>query len=101
MLDLQSISKKYYELVYFDGTHLHLRKPSQKLFRKLINITNLKDEEVDKMFDVIYDVITEALNNNTDDRTFSLDEIRENFDIETAFLFIQDYLQDITSILGE
>ena len=101
MLDLQSISKKYYELVYFDGTHLHLKKPTQKLFRELIDITNLENEEVDKMFDVIYGVITEALNNNIDDRTFSSDEVRESFDIETAFLFIQDYLADITSVLGE
>lgn len=101
MINLQEIANNNYELIYFDGTVLHLKKPTQALLRELLAVSELDDEEVDKMFDVVYTVITKTLNNNIEQRDFTEEQVREDFDIQTAFLFIQDYIEDTISVLGK
>lgn len=101
MINLQEIANNNYELIYFDGTVLHLKKPTQALLRELLAVSELGDEEVDKMFDVVYTVITKTLNNNIEQRDFTEEQVREDFDIQTAFLFIQDYIEDTISFLGK
>lgn len=101
MLNLQKLKERTYDITYFDGTIINLNKPTQELYRELTEISNYSDEEVTEMLEVIYNVVTKSLNNNINNRVFEVNDIKEAFDLEVAFIFIQDYLSDTLNVLGE
>ena len=101
MLNLNTLKQKNYELIWFDGTKLELRKPSQALLEKLMEISELKDVEVTSILKIVYDILEQTLNNNLQGKKFSREEIEESFDLEIAYTFIEDYIKSIIPKLGE
>ena len=101
MLNLNELKKNNYQIVWFDGTTIELKPPKQKVLEKLIKMSQLTEEDLEKMMTLVYDLLFEVFNNNTEKREFSREEIEDNFDLETAFLVMQDYLSSIYSSLGE
>jgi hypothetical protein len=64
-------------------------------------MSELKDNDVKTLMNIVYELLFEIFNNNVNGRKFTEDEIKENFDLETAFVFIQDYIQSIIPQLGK
>lgn len=96
MLNLNTIQKNTYKCIWFDGSELEIRRPSQKLFEQLIEISSIKEDmELNKMMTIIFDLLYNIVNNNLNDRKFSKDEIREVFDLQTAYLLIEDYANSL------
>lgn len=100
-INLQEMKNNTYSLIYFDGEELKLKKPTQGLLRRLVSVSEIDEEDVEGMFDVIFDVICEVLNGNINSRKFTIEQVKEDFDLETAFLFIQDYIEDTMYVLGK
>lgn len=101
MLNLNELKTKKYEVMWFDGSVLQLRKPSQRTFERLAEMSELKENDVKTLMNIVYELLFDIFNNNVNGRKFTEEEIKDNFDLETAFIFIQDYMQDIIPHLGE
>lgn len=101
MLDLQKLTQETYEIKWIDGTVLHLCKPTQGTLTKFVEIMQMEDETWEKQLSKIYKVVTDCFNNNLDEFKVTKKEIESIFNINTLFVFIEDYLSEITKILGE
>lgn len=97
MLDLTNI-RSFYELKWFDGRVLHIRKPSQRLLEKMLSLENLNHEE---QLVCYWELIRDILNSNTDNIIFSNEELEKELDIELSQVIIEDYLNTVLKKLGE
>lgn len=97
MLDLTKKMFDYYELIWFDGEKLNIKRPSQAL---LINMLNLEKLPEDKQIEAVYDVVKELLNNNTNNRVFTDEEV-DSIDFSIIELIMEDYLQTVFPNLGQ
>jgi len=101
MLDLNKLKSKNYEFIWFDGSTLQLKRPSQKMFDKLMELSELKEADYKSLIKVIFDVLTEIINGNINGRKFTREEIEEEFDLSLAYIFIEDYTKYYVPQLGE
>lgn len=101
MLNLSEIKKKNYELIWFDGSTLQLKRPSQKLLTQLMSISKMDEQDLEGIMNLIYDVLFTVFNNNINGRKFKREEIEDNFDLATAYTFIEDYMGSVFKQLGE
>jgi hypothetical protein len=94
MLDLTNIyANKTYDVKLFDGTEIHLKRPTQAIQENIILLQQYQNQQ-DKAAEVMkamMDVFVRILNRNADNRLFTLEEIEEDYDISIAMLVIQDY----------
>ncbi len=101
MLDLNT-NRKLYELKWFDGTVIHCRKPTQSFLMRLTQLNDeleqLSDTEVVK---ALNEIVLKILNNNTDKRVFTSDDVEQEMDVELEQLLIQDYFASISDELGK
>ncbi len=97
MIDLTKNMFDYYELIWFDGEKLKLKRPSQALLIDMLNLGKLPE---DKQIEAIYDVAKELLNNNTNNRAFTDEEI-DSIDFSIIELIMEDYLQKVFPNLGQ
>lgn len=97
MLDLTKRLFDYYELVWFDGEKLEIKRPSQALLIEMMNLQNLPE---DKQIEGMYDIVRAVLNNNTKDRVFTKEEI-DSIDYSIVELIMEDYLQAVFPNLGQ
>ena len=97
MLDLTKRIVDYYELIWFDGEKLQIKRPSQALLMDIMALQTLPEE---KQVGGMYDVLRTVVNNNTNKRVFSEEEIND-IDFETAELIMEDYLQTVFPNLGQ
>ena len=95
MLNLNELKTKNYRFVYFDGSEIELKKPSQALLEKAVELSKLSTNDFGALMNIIYDVLYEILNSNLAKREFTMEEIKENFDIEVAYIFLEDYMGSI------
>lgn len=98
MLDLTTVESKLYEIKTVEGDVLQIRKPSQKLFNKIIQVQNMQNdvEAINKFYELFLDI----LNLNTNGKEFSKEYV-EKFDVQIVALVIQDYFEFIGKELGE
>lgn len=103
MIDLGALNAKRnnYEIKLEDGTILHIKAPSQKMYVVMTNISKGGKTEPIEQIDLIYNICVDIFNNNTDKRNFTKEEITEMFDFNVAAYIIQDYLKEMTKVLGE
>lgn len=101
MLNLAELKNKTYEIVWFDGSVLQLRRPSQDLYERLAEMNKLKDDDIKTLMSIVYDLLFEIFNNNINGRKFTIEEIKENFDIKLAYEFMQDFSKELTLQLGK
>ena len=97
MLDLTKRLFDYYELVWFDGEKLEIKRPSQALLMEMMNLEKLPES---KQVEGMYDIVRAVLNNNTKERVFSKEEV-DSIDYSIVELIMEDYLQSVFPNLGQ
>lgn len=97
MLDLTKRLFDYYELVWFDGEKLEIKRPSQALLMEMMNLEKLPES---KQVEGMYDIVRAVLNNNTKERVFSKEEV-DSIDYSIIELIMEDYLQSVFPNLGQ
>ena len=96
MLDLSSINR-FYELKWFDGTSVWLKKPTEGFLRKLVM---LEDAEGLEALDEVKKITVELVKDNEEGRKFPKEELDE-LDAVLCQMIIKDYLETVTKRLGE
>jgi hypothetical protein len=98
MLDLTTINS-FYELKWFDGTVLHLPKPTEAFLRK---ISALDDQGLTEMEQIeeVKKITWELIKQNDEGRKFTKAEL-EQCDAIVASLIIKDYMAEVEKRLGE
>lgn len=101
MLDLRELkSKAPYQIKLEDGTILNIKLPTQKSLEKMVSLENYKGNTADAI-EAIYDIVLDIFNNNTNNLSFTLGDIKANYDFAICSYIIQDYLQEVNKRLGE
>lgn len=96
MLDLTTISS-FYELKWFDGTVLHLPKPTEAFLRKISALEELTEmEQIEEVKKITWELIKQ----NDEGRKFTKAEL-EQCDAIVASLIIKDYMAEVEKRLGE
>lgn len=101
MLNLSELKNKRYELIWFDETTIQLKKPTQQMWESIAELRNIKDSDVKGLMSVVYELLYEIFNNNANGRKFSKEEIEENFDLDIAFEFMNEYANYYVPQLGK
>ena len=98
MLDLTTINS-FYELKWFDGTVLHLPKPTEAFLRK---ISALDDQGLTEMEQIeeVKKITWELIKQNDEGRKFTKAEL-EQCDAIVASLIIKDYMAEVEKRLRE
>lgn len=98
MLDLTTISS-FYELKWFDGTVLHLPKPTEAFLRE---ISALDDQELTELeqLEKVKQLTWDILKKNDEGRKFTKAELEE-CDVIVASMIMKDYMQEVEKRLGE
>lgn len=96
MLDLTTISS-FYELKWFDGTVLHLPKPTEAFLRKISALDELNEmEQIEEVKKITWELIKQ----NDEGRKFTKAEL-EQCEAIVASLIIKDYMAEVEKRLGE
>ena len=98
MLDLSTINS-FYELKWFDGTILHLPKPSEKFLRRISALDDQDLTELEQM-DEVKKITWELIRQNDEGRKFTAKELEE-CDAIVASVIIKDYMAEVERRLGE
>ena len=96
MLDLTTINS-FYELKWFDGTVLHLPKPTEAFLRKISALEELTEME---QIEGVKKIAWELIKQNDEGRKFTNKEL-EPCDAIVASLIIKDYMAEVEKRLGE
>lgn len=97
MIDLSK--KRLYEIKMPEGNILHIKKPSQKIYTRLIKMYSDDLDGVDTLAE-FYELIKDILNLNTDNKIYDTDYVT-SFDLSTLTLILQDYFTFVNEELGE
>lgn len=101
MLDLRELKAKApYQMRLENGTVLDIKLPTQALLVKMIQLENYEGGTAD-VLDELFEITTDIFNNNTNNLTFTLEDIKSNYDFTICSFIIQDYLQEVSKNLGE
>ena len=95
MLDLTSAFSELYQVKLFDGTVLSLKRPTQKLQRKIVDLQKLGDniEDSEAIMRATMDIFAQVLNRNDKGLMFTAEDIEEEYDFSVALIVISDYLK--------
>ena len=96
MIDLSGINK-FYELKWFDGTSVWLKKPSEEMLRKLITLDEAEGLEA---LEGLKSMVIELIKDNEEGRKFPQEEI-DNLDAVLCSMIFKDYMEYTTKRLGE
>ena len=98
MLDL-TIINAFYELKWFDGTVLHLPKPSEKVLRRVSSLDDSGLTELEQM-DEIKKIVWDIIRQNDEGRKFTAKDL-EQCDALVASMIMKDYMEEVERRLGE
>ena len=94
MLDLTAINANLYQIKMADGETLTLKRPTQALFESIIKISELSKNSTDsKVMEQVMEIFCRILNRNTDNKSFTLGELQDDYDFTVALMVIGDYMK--------
>ena len=96
MIDLSSINK-FYELKWFDGTSVWLKKPTEGMLRR---VSALEDSSELDALDALKDMVIELVKDNMDGRKFPQEEL-DQLDAVLCSMIFKDYMEEVGKRLGE
>lgn len=101
MLDLSTLKKQTYSIKLQDKTVLKIKKPSQKIYLQLREIEANAGTEDLEIIETLYEILCDIFNRNINDRTFTVDDIKEITDEEPtiATAILEDYLKFVENEL--
>lgn len=95
MLDL-TLQKELYKIKWVDGEVLKLNPPTQRVYTKILNMQQQKDNE--EILNSVYATTKEIINNNTSGKV--VDNITD-LSLDTCLLVVQDYFDFYTKQINE
>ena len=98
MLDLTQIYN-IYELKWFDGSVVHLPKPSEEFLRKVAALDDSDMGEMDQL-EEIKKITWDLIRRNTDGRKFTKAEL-DQCDSIVCSIILKDYMEEVEKRLGE
>jgi len=98
MLDLTTIYTVY-ELKWFDGSILHLPKPTEKFLREVSDLYSEDASEMDQL-EAVKNITWKLIRQNTDGRKFTKSEL-EQCDAVVSSMILKDYMEEVERRLGE
>jgi hypothetical protein len=98
MLDLTQIYNVY-ELKWFDGSVVHLPKPSEEFLRKVAALDDSDMGEMDQL-EEIKKITWDLIRRNTDGRKFTKAEL-DQCDSIVCSIILKDYMEEVEKRLGE
>jgi len=106
MLDLSVFQREYWEVKLFDGSIIHISKPSQRLVIDMMAVqqtfadlnTNPDKYTVEDILKEFNDILMKILNNNKEEKKFTIKYIEQNFDLEIGNVFISEYMEFVNQI---
>lgn len=103
MLDLAALKDKTYDIKLENGEVLHIKRPTQKMTKGLLEMSNFVMSDVDhiKKADKLFDYVTSIFNYNTDNKKFKRNEIEEILDISLSQYIIKDYMAFSNNLLKD
>lgn len=96
MIDLSGINR-FYEMKWFDGTTVWLKKPSEAMLRKVATLDSYED------FDGLAElrkIVIELVKDNEEGRKFPQEELDE-LDAVLCSMIFRDYMEYVEKRLGE
>lgn len=98
MIDLSGINR-FYELKWFDGTSVWLKKPTEELLRKIVALDD-KDYKGVELLNDLKEIVIGLILDNEDGRKFPQEEI-DRLDAVICSMILKDYFTTTTERLGE
>lgn len=105
-LDLSLFIEKYWDLTLPSKEELQIKKPTQELVIKMIAIAanpifngKAKNKDADKILDTLIELAVDILNNNTNDKQFTKDEINKTLTLDMLTAIIQEYTKFMYEVL--
>lgn len=104
MLDLSVFQREYLEVKLFDGTTIHIAKPSQRLVIDMMALQqkftdcSIDESDIQSALTDFNDIICKILNNNKEEKKFTIKYIENNFDLEIGNVFINEYMDFVNQI---
>ena len=96
MIDLSGINK-FYEMKWFDGTSVWLKKPTEGLLRQ---ITALEEKGGLEALDELKGIVIDMIVDNEEGRKFPQEELDE-LDAFLCSMIFKDYMEYVEARLGE
>lgn len=96
MIDLSGINK-FYEMKWFDGTSIWLKKPTEGMLRKLIALDEAEGIET---LEGLQKMVIDLIKDNEEGRKFPQEELDE-LDAVLCSMIFKDYMEYTTKRLGE
>ena len=96
MIDLSGINK-FYEMKWFDGTSVWLKKPTEGLLRQ---ITALEEKGGLEALDELKGIVIDMIVDNEERRKFPREELEE-LDAFLCSMIFKDYMEYVEARLGE
>lgn len=96
MIDLSGINR-FYEMKWFDGTTVWLKKPTEGLMRK---VASLDEGQGFDALDAIKEIVLDLVIDNEEGRKFPKEELDE-LDTVLCSMIFKDYMEYVGKRLGE
>lgn len=98
MIDLSGINK-FYELKWFDGTSVWLKKPTEELLRKIVALDEADGSGLEAL-EELKKIVIALIIDNEEGRKFPQEEIDELDSVLCSMIF-KDYMEYVQQRLGE
>ena len=98
MIDLSGINK-FYEMKWFDGSSVWLKKPTEGLLRKVAALDESKNEGFE-VLEELRKIVIDLIIDNEEGRKFPQEELDEVDAVLSSMIF-KDYMVYVTERLGE
>lgn len=99
MLDLSAISG-FYELKWFDGEVIHLKKPTEAFLRSLQAFAENSTEDSAENMSRVREIVRTMVKDNEEGRKFTAKEL-DRLDFLVSMMILKDYMQTVEQRLGE
>ena len=103
ILEKSSLQAAVHEVVLFDGSVIHLMKPSQAMVVELMGLEQgLGDRSPAEMLAVYNSLLLRILNHNREGRSFSQDYLEAHFTcFEVGQALLQDYMEFVQEVQSD
>lgn len=98
MIDLSGINK-FYELKWFDGSSVWLKKPTEEMLRRIAALDKEGLEGIE-ILDEVREITLALVKDNEGGRKFPQEELDE-LDAVLCMMILKDYFETTTERLGE
>lgn len=98
MIDLSGINK-FYELKWFDGSSVWLKKPTEEMLRKIVALDK-SDSKGIEVLDEVKAITLSLVLDNEGGRKFPQEEL-DQLDAVLCMMILKDYFETATERLGE